>query len=203
LDVEVLSMTVSMVPRVCDLHLNAFGGLMSARLGRAYLQAFLSWFLRAPDAIALVAADDKGGIFGYVIGAPVGYTTVMNRDLLWVAIRSMIARPRLLLNPQVRATVKARLGFMLGRSAPDMHDLPSPTMSLVGIAVSPSAAGKGVGFSLMQGFERKARASRMASLHLSVYPDNMAARRLYERCGWHPVGSGSSTGAIYYARVMS
>jgi ribosomal protein S18 acetylase RimI-like enzyme len=201
--VEVVSMTVDMVPRVCDLHVNAFAGLMSVRLGPAYLRAFFSWFLRAPDAVALVAADQQRAILGYVIGAPRGYTTAMNRELVSVAARSMIARPWLLLNSQVRATSKARLGFLLGRSAVDTSDLPGPTMSLVGIAVSPSAAGKGVGFDLMQAFEKKARASRMASLHLSVYPDNIAARRLYERCGWHSLDLGSSTGAIYYGRVMS
>src|SRR5712691_10662148 len=112
-------MTEDMLTPVCDLHLSAFAGRMTARLGPAYLRAFMSWFLRAPNAIALVAADEQGAILGYVIGAPVGYTTMMNRQLVWVAARSLIARPWLLFNWQVRATLKARLGFMFGRSTAD------------------------------------------------------------------------------------
>lgn len=203
-NVLVLPMTSDMVTRVCDLHLRAFRGMMSARLGPTYIHAFISWFLRAKDAIALVAADRDGAIIGYVIGAPVGYGAAMNRQLALVAARSMIARPWLFFEPQVRATVSARLGWILGsRSALETDGLPRPTMSLVGIAVSPSASGQRVGFALMQAFESKARTLRMASLRLSVYPNNVAARRLYGRCGWNALGSASSTGAIYYGRVMS
>src|SRR5947208_14434295 len=96
--VQVLSMTEEMLGPVCDLHLKAFAGRMTARLGSAYLRAFISWFLGAPNAIALVAADEQGAILGYVIGAPVGYTTTMNRQLIWVAARSLIVRPWLLLD---------------------------------------------------------------------------------------------------------
>jgi ribosomal protein S18 acetylase RimI-like enzyme len=196
-------MAADMLPEVCELHLHAFSGLMSARLGRAYLRAFFSWFIRAPEAIAMVAADEHRAILGYVVGAPAGYTAQLNRQLVWVAAGSMIARPWLLLNSQVRATTKARLGFLLGRSALHGNTLSQPTVSLVGIAVAPAAAGQGVGFSLMQAFETQARAAGASCLHLSVYPNNVAARRLYEKCGWQPLPTGSSTGAIYYGRVIS
>jgi ribosomal protein S18 acetylase RimI-like enzyme len=201
--VRVLPMTEEIVPSVCRLHRVAFRGLMSARLGASYLCGFVSWFLRAQRAIALVATDDDGKLLGYVIGAPVGYGASMNRDLMWVAARSMIVRPWLFLNSQVRATVRARLRVMLGRTTSDTHDLPTPTMSLVGIAVSPEAAGNRVGSMLVEAFENRACALKMASMQLSVYPGNMPARRLYERRGWQALNVGSSTGAIYYGRVLN
>jgi ribosomal protein S18 acetylase RimI-like enzyme len=201
--VNVLPMSDALVPRVCALHREAFRGLMSARLGRNYLDAFMSWFLHSETAIALVAVDENGALLGYVIGAPSGYGAAMNRDLVWVAARCMIVRPWLFLDSQVRATIKARLQFMLGHPAATANDLPTPTMSLVGIAVSPEAAGKGVGSLLVKTFESRARVLNMASLHLSVYPDNTVARRLYERCGWHALNTASSTGAMYYGRVLS
>ena len=77
------------------------------------------------------------------------------------------------------------------------------SLAWIGIAVARSAFGKGVGFALMKSFESRARALQMASLRLSVYPDNSPARRLYERCGWRPLQhSESSTGTIYYGLVI-
>jgi ribosomal protein S18 acetylase RimI-like enzyme len=202
-NVRVLPMTAEMVPPVCELHCAAFRGLMSARLGRKYLHAFMSWFVHSETAIAFIATDAKGTLLGYVIGAPTGYGAAMNRDLLGVAARSMLARPWLFLDSQVRATIKARLRVMLERPATVSNDLPAPSMSLVGIAVSPKQAGRGVGSLLVEAFERRARVLNMASLHLSVYPDNTTARRLYERCGWYALNGGSASGAMYYGRVLS
>lgn len=201
--VTILPMTEDALAAVCELHVSAVAGVLSARFGTRYVRAFMSWFLRTDTAIALVATTEQGAVVGYVIGAPIGYTATLNRELAWVAATCLIGRPWLLFDSRIRATLKARLGFMVGRSAGDTTGLPSPAMSLVGIAVSPSAGNKGVGFALMKGFERRARALKMASLRLSVYPNNAAARRLYERCGWEPLAQPrSATGTIYYGLIL-
>jgi ribosomal protein S18 acetylase RimI-like enzyme len=199
----IVSMSAEMLPRVCALHVTAFRGQMSTGLGSSYVRAFMDWFVRSADAIALVAVDEGGAILGYVIGAPAGYNTRMNRALLATGARSLAARPWLLFDRRVRSAVKARLDMIAGRDDRVAPDLPRPTMSLVGIAVLPAASGRGVGGALMRSFEREALTARMASLQLSVYPENAAARRLYEKCGWRPLGSHSSTGAMYYGRVIS
>src|SRR5947207_13687101 len=111
LKVDILPMNEQMLARVCDLHMEAFPDVMSTRLGRAYLQAFMAWFVRASNAIALVAVTEHDRIVGYVVGAPLGYTTVLNRELADIAARSMIARHWLLLNLRILGTLKARLGF--------------------------------------------------------------------------------------------
>lgn len=201
--VTILPMTEDTLTAVCDLHLNAVAGVLSARFGTRYVRAFMSWFLRTKTAIALVAATEDGAVVGYVIGAPIGYTATLNRELAWVAASCLIGRPWLLFDSRIRVTLKARLGFMVGRSAGDTTGLPSPAMSLVGIAVSPAVANRGVGSALMKGFESRARALKMASLRLSVYPDNAGARRLYERCGWQPLSQPpSATGTIYYGLIL-
>jgi len=203
LKVDILPMNEQMLTLVCDLHLEAFPDVMSTRLGRAYLQAFMAWFVNSSNAIALVAVTEQGRIVGYVVGAPIGYTAVLNRELAGVAARSMIARPWLLLNWRILGTLKARLGFMFGSTAGDASGLPTPAMSLVGIATAPSESGRGVGLALMQGFEREARALKMASLRLSVYPGNLGAKRLYERCGWRELpGAPTASGTVYYGRII-
>jgi ribosomal protein S18 acetylase RimI-like enzyme len=199
----IVSMRAEMLPGVCALHLTAFRGQMSARLGSSYVRGFMDWFVRSADAVALVAVDEGGAILGYVIGAPAGYNTRMNRALLTVGARNLAVRPWLLFDRRVRSTVKARLSMIVGRDQRAAPDLPRPTMALVGIAVSPTASGRGVGSALMRSFEREALRARMASLQLSVYPENAAARRLYEKCGWRPLGSHTSTGVMCYGRVVS
>lgn len=196
-------MTTEMVPHVCQVHLSAFAGHMSARLGSTYVQAFMSWFLRTGNTIAIVAVDQSNSVIGYVVGAPVGYSATMSRDLGWVAARSMLAHPRLLFDGQVHKTVAARLGQIFKPVTDDDSDLPSPTMSLVGIGVAPAEVGRRIGRALMQGFEENARRLGMASLRLSVYRGNTAAQRLYENCGWQAMATSSSaTGTIYYGRVL-
>jgi ribosomal protein S18 acetylase RimI-like enzyme len=198
-------MTAEMVPEVAKVHSHAFAGYMNTRVGTAYVKAFLSWFLRAERAIALVATDNSSKIIGYIVGAPLGYNGPMNRDLFWVAARGIIMRPWLFFNTQFVSTIIARIGFILGRS-PVRHEepaLPWPTMSLVGIGVSPLAQGKRVGVFLMQAFEVRARELQMRSLRLSVYSDNMVARRLYEKCGWHPYPKPiRGEEAMYYIRIL-
>lgn len=203
LPVTIRPMTASLIPAVCDLHMKAAANTPSARLGRRYVVAFMSWFASAGDAIAFVAETEPGIVVGYAIGAPVGYAATLSLHLAWIGATTLIVRPWLLFDYRNWATVKARIGFIFSRSAKNTTGLPAPSMSLVGIGVAPSAAGKGVGFVLMKAFEERARSMRMASLRLSVYPENASARRLYERCGWEPLPyPPTPNGTMYYGRIL-
>lgn len=201
----VVPMTVDMVHQVADLHTNTFAGYKHVCLGKAYVRAFLEWFLKADRAIALVAKDHTGLILGYVVGAPLGYTRSMNRDLFWVAGAGVIIRPWLFLSSPLRSTMVARLRLMLGY-APVPHaepDIPEPRMSLVSLAVSPSMRGRHVGRHLVEAFEGRVRQLRMRSIRLSVYPSNTGGRCFYERCGWLSFsGPLRATGEMYYFRVL-
>lgn len=202
--VSVVPLTLNMVSEVAQIHLDAFKGSMSARLGGSYIEAFLKWLQRIDGAIALVASDEHGKAVGYVIGAPLGYDKFFNKKLFWVATCAIIARPWLLGSRHFRAVAITRIRSLLGRSPPlDLPKLPEPAMSLVGIAVAPSAQGKKVGLQLVRAFEAKARERGFRSLRLSVYPDNKSARRLYEKCNWQPsCPQVTATEAMYYLRLL-
>ena len=202
---SIVSMDEEMIPDVAVLHRQVFSQYMNARLGRGYIKAFLRWFCSANRAVALVAVDHNGRIVGYVVGAPVGYGKKMNRDLSWVALVAMVLRPWLLGNTQFRKKAITRLRILLGLSqgSHPEPDLPTPTLSLVSIAVSPSAQRQHVGKRLMEEFEQRGCQVDMRSARLSVYPDNRGARGLYERCGWQSVpGPTRDTGEMYYFRVF-
>ena len=129
----------------------------------------------------------------------------MGRDLFWVGARGIMVRPWLIVNGQFRHAIKQRLRLILGQ--PELQreepELPTPTMSLVGIGVAASARGQKIGLSLMQAFEARTHEARMRSLRLSVYPHNIPARRLYEKCGWQPFeGRRGTEEAMYYFKLL-
>src|SRR5947207_15581295 len=142
--------TERLLPEVVDVHMEAFRGYMNASIGREYVCRFISWFANREDAIALAAITD-GRVTGYVVGAPVGYSKPMNRDLFWVVTRAIALRPWLLMQKRfaVRLLQRGRQLFVR-RSAGEGPPLPEPVMSLVGIGVSEVARGTGVRSLLLQ-----------------------------------------------------
>lgn len=202
---KIVSLVDDLLLEIVDLHIEAFHGYMNSRLGRGYVLAFLNWFCKQKDAIALAAVNPQNKPVGYVVGAPVGYEQTMNRDLFWIASIALMMRPWLFLDGAVRHTVAQRFRLLLSqKNAPQAKlTLPEPVMSLVGIGVASSAAGQGIGTSLMLAFETKAVQLGMTSMRLSVYPGNLAARRLYEKNGWRPFVEQVEPGqAMYYSKML-
>jgi ribosomal protein S18 acetylase RimI-like enzyme len=186
-DIDINTISELMVPDVVNLHFEAFSGFMNTRIGRRYVYAFINWFRCREDAIALAALVD-GVVVGYTVGAPLGYQQHLNRDLLRVAAQGMITHPGVFFDLRFLRKLGERLQGFLGNKAPapQLPELPPPTMSLVGIGVATKWRGLRIGEHLVEAFEADARAQRMGSLRLSVKTNNPSARKLYERCGWSP-----------------
>lgn len=205
--VRVRKPTEEMIPAVARLQQVAFAGYLNARLGERYQEAFIRWFFGDREAIALVALGDDERLLGYVVGAPLGYGAALNRAVLWPALIGIVTRPWLFLDRRFRRAVRGRLSILLGGNpapagAALQPEIPSPTISLVGIGVQPESRGQGVGLALMTAFEEQATARAARSLRLSVYPDNDAARRLYEKAGWRPTAEPDSNQAMYYYKLL-
>jgi len=190
---------------VVRVHLDAFRGYMNASLGPAYVRAFLDWFAGRPEAIALACLDERGAAVGYVVGAPLGYTSALSKAVLVPAARGLAMHPRLLLEMRVRRSIAWRLLGLVGRAPTSpAPTLPAPTLSLVGIGVASHVRGQGYGKALLTSFEQEARRHRAAAVRLSVYPDNAGARASYARAGWVPFEGPVSRGfAMYYSKVLS
>jgi len=204
--INVVQMAPQDVKGAVGVHLGAFEGYPSARLGSGYATAFLKWFCDAPDGAAFVGKVDEK-VVGYIVGAPVGYQEKLNRDLAFVVARAIVLRPWLLLECSVRSALWGRMMALFGRvsknsQGPSELPLPGPCMSLVGIGVAPDARGLGVGKRLMETFEMVARGKGMKSLRLSVYRSNMVARRLYERNGWQLMDPRHGK-TVYYVKALT
>jgi len=185
-ELDFVPLTEKFISQVVDIHSQAFKGQMNVNLGKIYLYGFFNWYVDYRDSISFVAIENGEHIRGYVIGAPLGYEIRMNRDLFWVTAGSLISRPALWFKRNIRDTVIVRAKMLLGfqQSKIDYPQLPLPVVSLVGIGVDPQYQKGGIGFQLMRIFEKKSEEMHMKSMRLSVYPDNLRARRLYEKCGW-------------------
>jgi len=72
-------------------------------------------------------------------------------------------------------------GFVMGRAI-------AGEAELLTLAVLPSARRQGAGHRLVQGFLAEAQARKAQIAFLEVAASNHAALRLYERCGFAPVG---------------
>ena len=206
--IQICQMTMEMVDVVSRVHIQAFEGSMNTRLGSSYVRKFLQWFAQLEAGIVLVATvkmNDHEQIVGYIVGAPIDYGKAMNRDLFWVVCWNIIIRPWLFLSDQFRDTVKSRLVALFKRSSEQAFqaDLPLPVMSVVGVAVLPKFQGQSIGQELLCAFEAQARHLHVRSLRLSVYPENLGARRVYEKCSWVPALVSISPGrAMFYYKIL-
>lgn len=206
---QICQMTHEMLKEVSRIHIHAFKGAMNTRLGELYVRRFFDWFIHIENGIALVAILKNGAreeIVGYAIGVPPGLGKSIDRDLFWIVCWSVCLRPWLILSRQFQMTIMARLKAILN-PFPIQNllpiNLPDPVMSLVGLAVEPGHQGQNIGEELLCIFEDRARGFHSRSLKLSVYPENCAARRVYEKCGWIPCEvAEESPKAMFYYKIL-
>lgn len=188
-----------------ELHLDAFAGYLNTLLGRGYIKAFITWFVRNKGTIAIVAIDDHQKVVGYALCAYAGYGAKLNRDLFWGTAVRILTRPWLICNARFRGRLLERIKILIGprQNSSQALELPEPSMSLVAIGVASANRRSKVGQCLIQAIESRARSLHMRSLVLSVYEDATAARRFYEQCGWRLCSSVAMPGVLLkYCRLL-
>lgn len=203
-NVEVRRLSPELIPGVVEIHMDAFKGFTNARVGRRYVRAFLRWFHETDGAIALAAVDRDETPLGYVVGIAADDWYLLTRHLMPSGIAGIASRPWLLLDARVRSRVAAWVPS-IRRPAKPRSGLPhgaDPTMDLVAIAVSSRAEGMGIGSRLLKEFDREALELGIRVVRLSVHADNVAARRLYERCGWRAVEGSDPQHEVEYRKTL-
>lgn len=203
--VEVAPIMQANLSRVVELHIDAFPGYLNVRMGRSYLEQFFKWFASDSMSIALQASLGRTPV-GYAVGAPVDYARKLSQRLWLVGARSLLTRPTLWLDRQVRSKICHRINAMFARSTPvalPTPVLPAPVLSLVGIGVAPEYRGRQVGALLLAAFEQAARRRGAASYRLSVWNHNAQACRFYERHGLVAFDPGLDCGFTYYWKRLN
>ena len=165
-----------------------------------YLVKMLDWFLSTNKTFLLVARNNEGIIIGYCGGMikdgtlKTGSSSGMLQHSFNEAVIAMLARPWLLLHPEVLSkykfvwgNIKRKLGFVHDNSKKNNSTnnvLLKKDVGLVGIGVMPQYFGKGVAAVLLSAFEEEAKKAGIPDLYLTVHADNLRAVKAYEKNGW-------------------
>lgn len=191
---------------VVEIHRRAFPSSRSTSLGRPYVRKMFKWFLEYQPQLCLAAKEDKR-IVGYVIGSKGGYGRKLFRYALPEIVIGLLLHPRLWWQPQTYTLWRSYLRGLVPEKNINLPSyLPSvgkiTIVALAGIGVDPDLQGKGIGQSLVLGFENAAREVNAKRLSLSVHLNNHGARRLYEKCGWQMDHEDIQHNSVHYIKVL-
>ena len=194
----------TMVSDAANLHAEVFGAYLNSRFGKRYIRSYINWFVHTKEALAIAAVDDERRMVGYALGVSSKHGHEMHRALRWIVASSLILRPWILCDKRFWQEARSRIA-PLSRSVKtcDRHNLPQPSIALVTIGVHAAYRRESVGLRLMEAFEKIATSCKTQSLYAWVFEENASARRLYEKCGWHPCTDSLSTrGSLKYYKLI-
>lgn len=198
---------------ITRIHRQQFPASRSSQIGKPFVRKMYQWFSHYQSHLSLVATLD-GKPVGFATGAIGGYGRRISRYALPEILLGLVSHPRLLFNRQTfnawTSYIQAfRPGFARSQvKANAVHAAPSDgakqplKASLASIAVDGAAQGKGVGKALVRAFEEAAKNRGAGVLGLSVEADNVAARRLYESCGWVFQADPQDADSAYYSKQI-
>lgn len=187
-DVRVATLAREDLPRVVQLHREAFPEGAISALGHEAVLRYYAWLHDGPHDARITGAWLDGELVGFCAagifrGAMNGF---LRRNRRFLAAH-ILKHPRLLLSPLIRDRIAtaARVTVRFARArqviAPPS---PPPAFGVLAIATSPRVRGSGAGRALMTEAEERARAANFSRMVLTVHPKNTRAVRFYEELGW-------------------
>jgi ribosomal protein S18 acetylase RimI-like enzyme len=165
------------IVQVASLHIQAFPGFFLSSLGDGFLKELYTSILADPSGIAYVYENCK--LEGFVAGTthPVGfYRRLLSSRLLYFCLPSMLPMVR---QPQIIPRLFRAL------NSPREADAGEGCGTLMSIAVSPDAQGKGIGKQLVEVYLAEAAYRGNAEVNLTTDRlNNESVNRFYVRYGF-------------------
>jgi len=192
--------------KIVFIHKSCFPESRSTKLGKQFLERLYSWYSINHPGLFFVA-EDSCEVVGFVCGTiGSGGGQKRFRYTLPFIILSLIKNPILLLSKETFKSWKTLIKGMFKRKR-TTTPAPTPTPNPIGIkgaldsiAVNSSARGHSIGFLLVEKFEEAAIDLGATYLSLGVEADNLPARKLYEKCGWHLVSEKLDENSANYRK---
>jgi ribosomal protein S18 acetylase RimI-like enzyme len=198
-------MEVADIEAVVAIHLASFPDSRSSRLGKPFLRKMYTWYLLNQPKLAFVAILGQD-VLGFVTGTyGWGGGGKRFRYTFWQILWGFVRQPALLFSPEMfEQSLSLFKGLFLRRQAQVVviEDRKGVKVTLDSIAVSLQARGQNLGVRLIESFENSARQLGGGYLALGVEYDNLAARRLYENCGWHVVHEDKGKNTASYHKII-
>lgn len=192
---DVRPLTLSDLPVVAHIHLQAFPDSALTKLGREAVRRYYEWQMLGPhDALNIgvfVQEELLGFCFSGKFRGALGGFLDKNRSFL---AQRVATHPWLLLNPLFRERAQFAFSRLAKRIWP-RRNLPSlkqaspkqarvRSFGILSIAVAPQHRGSGAAQCLMEYSERVALERGFTRMGLSVHPSNGRAVHFYEKVGW-------------------
>jgi ribosomal protein S18 acetylase RimI-like enzyme len=164
--------------RLAELHATRITEGFLASLGRGFLERLYRRIVRSPQSFAMVATDEEPD---RAVGFAAAATDVraLYRDF---AVRDGLSVSLVVLPVALRSW--RRLFETLRYPASSELDL--PRAEILAVAVDESAAGRGVGKLVVDAATRELAARGVDAVKVVAGSANVAALRLYEKCGFEP-----------------
>jgi ribosomal protein S18 acetylase RimI-like enzyme len=165
--------------RLAELHATRISDGFLASLGRGFLERLYRRIVRSPNSFAYVATDaEPDRAVGFAAAAvDVGelYRTFAVRDGLSVSLAVL---------PFAIRSWRRVLETLRYPSSEGGGDLPKA--EILAVAVDEAAAGRGVGQLVVDAALRDLAARGIDEVKVVAGSDNVAALRVYEKCGFTP-----------------
>ena len=193
------------VAAAAALHAEALPNGFFPRLGRSFLEAYLSTYVDDPAGIA-IAAVEGDELLGFVVGSTAPATRrshVLRRHGLRLGCRGAAALVR---DPALAVHfLRTRGAAYLSRIAQTVfkrgvgHHPTGRLAVLAHVAVDRAARGTGIGAELVHAFERQAADAGVARIVL-VTLSGGGAGRFYRKLGWREDGVCDDRDGVQWTR---
>lgn len=191
-DLEVADLGVADLDAIAALHVAAFPQSELTFLGHEAVRRHYRWQFEGPHDLTALGAWSEGALVGFLLGGVFrGSTSGFVKRERWFLARQVLRRPSLLVRSSGRrmVAVAGRLVVRRSDSSPEQPErVPAGSFGVLVVAVDPEAHRRGVGTSLLQAAEERARAGGFSRLHLTLHPGNVAALSFYTDLGWLRLG---------------
>ncbi len=180
---------------IAKCHIACFPESLSGKLGAAYVQKTLEWFL-VDEKRFLFHIELEGQVIGYCggfvsRGIGDGSSSGMLQHAFKQAVIGIIKKPWLAFHPEVRAVYPFIFRNIKRKLLPKKANAPITVAKdtgkfsgLVVIGVHPQYRGTGVFMELMQYFFEESKRLGVIGSKLSVKKDNARGINAYKKFGW-------------------
>jgi ribosomal protein S18 acetylase RimI-like enzyme len=165
-------------PRLAELHASRIAEGFLSSLGAGFLTRLYRRITKAPDSFAFVELERPGGpVVGFAAATESTgqlYKSFALRDGI---VAGVTAAPQL---------VRSWRRVLETLRYPGHEGETLPAAEILAVAVDASAGGRGVGRRVVDAATARLAARGVAEVKVITGSDNVAALKLYERCGFVP-----------------
>ena len=208
-----ITTTTRDLKNIVKCHKSAFPDALSSKLGPPFILKMYEWYITSDRGILFHIENEDNEIIGYCGGIITkhkgqhGAVTSISQHSFNTFVISYLIRPWLLFHPEmlkkissIKKNILLKLDLNKQIEKINKEDF-IPFMGLVVIGLTKDNQGKGIGSTLLNEFEKRAKNNiDINKISLSVRPENLNAIKAYSKNGWE-TGNQTKTSIQMYKLI--